>query len=80
MARPVLPAPNVAVVDPATGLMSPIWYQFFVELSRPAKGWAAATGTATRTTFDTATVTTALLAQRVKAIIDDDIARGLKGA
>jgi hypothetical protein len=34
-------------------------------------GWAAATGTATRTTFDTATVTTAQLAERVKALIDD---------
>jgi hypothetical protein len=34
-------------------------------------GWAIATGTATRTTFDTATVTLPLLAQRVKALIDD---------
>ena len=43
-------------------------------------GWAAATGTATRTTFDTATVTTALLAQRVKALIDDLTLHGLIGA
>lgn len=34
-------------------------------------GWATPTGTATRTTFDTATVTTAQLAERVKALIDD---------
>lgn len=34
-------------------------------------GWATATGTATRTTFDTATVTTAQLAERIKALIDD---------
>ena len=34
-------------------------------------GWATASGTATRTTFDTATVTTAQLAERVKALIDD---------
>ena len=34
-------------------------------------GWAVASGTATRTTFDTATVTTAQLAERVKALIDD---------
>ena len=34
-------------------------------------GWATATGTATRTAFNTATVTTAQLAQRVKALIDD---------
>ena len=34
-------------------------------------GWATATGTATRTTFDTASVTLPQLAERVKAIIDD---------
>ena len=34
-------------------------------------GWAVPTGTAARTTFDTATVTTAELAQRVKALIED---------
>lgn len=43
-------------------------------------GWAAATGTATRTTFDTATVTTAQLAERVKALIDNLITHGLIGA
>jgi hypothetical protein len=40
---------------------------------------AAATGTATRTTFDTATVTTAQLAERVKALIDDMRSYGLEG-
>lgn len=34
-------------------------------------GWSTATGTASRATFDTASVTTAQLAQRVKALIDD---------
>lgn len=34
-------------------------------------GWANATGTATRTTFDTATVTLPQLAERMKALIDD---------
>jgi hypothetical protein len=34
-------------------------------------GWTAASGTATRTTFDTATVTLPQLAERVKALIDD---------
>lgn len=34
-------------------------------------GWAVATGTATRTTFDTASVTLPQLAERVKALIDD---------
>jgi hypothetical protein len=42
-------------------------------------GWAAATGTPTRTTFDTATVTTAQLAERVKALLDDLISHGLIG-
>lgn len=43
-------------------------------------GWGAATGTATRTTFATGSVTTAQLAERVKALIDDLIAHGLIGA
>ena len=34
-------------------------------------GWTVATGTATRTAFDTSTVTLPQLAERVKAIIDD---------
>ncbi len=43
-------------------------------------GWSAATGTATRTSFATSTVTTAQLAQRVKALIDDLISHGLIGS
>lgn len=43
-------------------------------------GWAAATGSATRTTFATGSVTTAQLAERVKALIDDLITHGLIGA
>lgn len=43
-------------------------------------GWTAATGTPTRTTFDTATVTLPQLAERVKAVLDDLIAHGLIGA
>jgi hypothetical protein len=42
-------------------------------------GWAAATGTATRTTFATSTVTTQQLAERVKGLIDDLISHGLIG-
>lgn len=39
---------------------------------KPRKtGWTVATGTATRTAFDTATVTLSQLAERVKALIDD---------
>jgi hypothetical protein len=43
-------------------------------------GWTAPTGTATRTTFDTATVAVADLAERVKALIDDLTSHGLIGA
>jgi len=43
-------------------------------------GWTAATGTATRTTFETSTVTLPQLAERLKALIDDLIAHGLIGA
>jgi hypothetical protein len=42
-------------------------------------GWAAATGTATRTTFDTATVTLPQLAERMKALLDDAISTGWIG-
>ena len=42
-----------------------------VILRKRVTGWATATGTATRTTFNTATVTTEQLAQRLKALIDD---------
>lgn len=44
-----------------------------------ATGWAPPTGVATRTTFDTGTVTTQQLAERVKAVIDDLTARGIFG-
>lgn len=42
-------------------------------------GWAAATGTATRTSFATSSVTLPQLAQAVKAIIDDLFTHGLIG-
>lgn len=43
-------------------------------------GWSAPTGTATRTTFFTGTVTLSQLAERVKGLIDDLTAHGLIGA
>jgi hypothetical protein len=43
-------------------------------------GWTAPTGTPTRTTFTTSTVTLEGLAERVKALIDDLITHGLIGA
>ena len=43
-------------------------------------GWTAASGTATRSGFNTATVTLAQLAEHVKALIDDFISHGAIGA
>lgn len=43
-------------------------------------GWVAPTGNTSRATFDTTTVTTAQLAERVKALIDDLTTHGLIGA
>lgn len=43
-------------------------------------GWSAPSGTASRATFDTASVTTEALAERVKALIDDLAAHGLIGS
>lgn len=42
-------------------------------------GWGVPTGTATRTTFETSTVTLSQLAERVKALIDDLTTHGLIG-
>ena len=42
-------------------------------------GWEAPTGAADRSTFDTATVTTAQIAERLKALIDDLTAQRLLG-
>jgi hypothetical protein len=50
-----------------------------VALAAASPGWTAATGTATRTTFVTGSVTLPVLAEHVKALIDDLIARGLLG-
>jgi hypothetical protein len=49
-------------------------------LGNRTTGWTAATGTSTKTTFATSTVTLPQLAERVKALIDDLIAHGLIGA
>jgi hypothetical protein len=45
-----------------------------------ATGWGTPSGTAARGGFDTASVTTAQLAERVKALIDDLAAHGLIGS
>lgn len=48
-----------------------------VSFISPEGGWSAPTGTATRTTFATGSVTTAQLAEHVKALIDDLLAMGI---
>ena len=45
------------------------------KLQQLPSGWVQDTGTATRATFDTATVTLAQLAERVKAMLDDLVLR-----
>ena len=49
-------------------------------ISARKTGWAAPTGTANRTSFATSTATTAQLAERLKALIDDLTAHGIIGA
>lgn len=55
-------------IDYTTG---EVYVQSSRVLSTRKTGWSTATGTATRTTFATSTVTTEQLAERVKALIDD---------
>ena len=70
--------------DGGTFLGSAKATSFFVEtnqvVSSRKSGWTAPTGTATRTTFATSTVTLPQLAERVKALIDDLRTHGLIGA
>lgn len=75
-------ATRFTVTDVKFDLVAGVTYQIDGTQVMGARktGWTAATGTATRTAFDTATVTTALLAQRVKALIDDLISHGSIGA
>lgn len=47
--------------------------------STAATGWAAPTGTATRTTFATSSVTLPQLAERMKALLDDLTTKGIIG-
>ena len=76
-------ATNAVRID-ASGLRLasavPLLYAGTQVVAARQTGWTAATGTATRTTFATASVTTEQLAQAVKALIDDLIAHGLIGA
>lgn len=81
-------AAGVTIGSPTNGDMglgtlnldNPLYKDGLQVISDRRTGWAAATGTATRTTFATGTVTLPLLAERVKALIDDLISHGLIGA
>lgn len=43
----------------------------FTKIEQRLQAWQDATGTATRTAFDTTTVTLPQLAERLKALLDD---------
>ena len=58
--------------------LSTVGFNNTAAIAKPT-GWGAATGTATRTTFLTSSVTLATLAEHVKALIDDLTAYGLIG-
>ena len=63
-----------SLADPGNGNFNALTYYQVNSLQvigTRKTGWSTATGTATRTTFDTTTVTTQQLAERVKALIDD---------
>lgn len=79
------------VVAGSSANWTPPWAGYFQELTvsingiqavvgPQSPGWESSAGTATRTAFDTTTVTTEQLAQRVKALIDDLIEHGLIGS
>ena len=59
---------------------SGVWGSWQQQIVGTSTGWAAATGTGSRATFDTSTVTTAELAGRVKSLIEDLTTRGILGA
>lgn len=59
---------------------SSAWVPWQKSIVGTSTGWAAATGTATRTTFATGSVTLPQLAERVKALIDDLTTRGVIGS
>lgn len=63
-----------------TGGTPGTWDTLYAMIAAKPSGWGAPTGTATRTAFDTATVTLPELAERVKAVIDDLTTRGVIGA
>ncbi|MBB3972792.1 hypothetical protein [Hansschlegelia beijingensis] len=65
-------ATNIAFFSTtAINIAAPIFRSGSQVVNTRKTGWGTATGTATRTTFNTATVTLPQLAERVKALLDD---------
>jgi hypothetical protein len=74
---------GLAVTDQGFGTMNSLfgyWVNDTPVVSARKLGWAAATNTKLKTTFDTTAVTLPQLAARVGALIDDLLAHGLIGA
>lgn len=71
----LIPANSVVVTSGTAGDVSSRLLNTFISTANTQAGWGNPTGTLTRTAFDTATVTTAQLAERVAALITDLKAR-----
>ena len=71
---------NISDADNSISAVGPLKINSVQVVTSRRTGWSAGTGTATRTAFATSTVTTAQLAERVKALIDDLNTHGLIGA
>lgn len=67
----IVPASSVLITSTTAGEASSKPLTEFISTFQTQTGWGAPTGTATRTAFDTASVTLPQLAERVKALIDD---------
>lgn len=71
---------SVLITGGTAGDLSSMLISQFLSSANVQTGWVAATGTATRSTFATGSVTLPQLAERVKALIDDLLARNLPSA
>lgn len=77
---PIVTTAPITTSAPITSTGAGFFYGANRVLGARSTGWGAPTGTASRSSFDTATVTTAQLAERLKALIDDLAMHGLIGA
>jgi hypothetical protein len=77
---PITTSAPITCSAPITATGAGFFYDLKPVIGSRKTGWGAPTGTATRTTFATDSVTTAQLAERLKALIDDLSSHGLIGA